>query len=197
MLGVSQEDGQPAERAWPAWLTLPGDQDLADGRHWHFFFAWLFVLNGAIYLAWSFATRHVQRDLTPSRAELRHVGRSILHHLRLQYPRGEAAKRYDVLQKLAYLPVVLVLLPMMVLTGLTMSPGVDAAAPWLLELFGGRQSARSLHFITASLLVAFTLVHVSQVVLAGAFNEMRSMITGRFEVPPDRAPPSTEAAREP
>ena len=92
--------------------------------------------------------------------ELKHVGSSISEHLRLHFPKGEEAKRYNVLQKLAYLVVVLVLLPLMLLTGLAMSPGMDAGYPILLDMFGGRQSARTIHFIAASLIVPFVLVHV-------------------------------------
>ena len=90
------------------------------------------------------------------------------------------------LQKLAYLAVIFVLLPLMVLTGLTMSPGVDAAWPWLLDVFGGRQSARTIHFITASLLVAFTLVHLVMVLVSGVWNNLRSMITGRYAIQSER-----------
>jgi thiosulfate reductase cytochrome b subunit len=100
----------------------------------------------------------------------------------LQAPRGAADRRYNVLQKLAYLTVVFLLLPVMLLSGLTMSPAVTAALPVLLDLFGGRQSARTIHFLVANLLVLFVLVHVAQVLLAGAFNRMRSMITGRYAV---------------
>jgi len=82
--------------------------------------------------------------------------------------------------------VIVLLLPTMVLTGLTMSPGVDAALPWLTVLFGGRQSARALHFITANLIVLFVIVHVVEVFLAGAWNEIRSMITGRYVVPMEK-----------
>jgi thiosulfate reductase cytochrome b subunit len=101
----------------------------------------------------------------------------------LKLPKGEAARNYNTLQKLAYLGVLGVLLPVMILAGLTMSPAMDAAWPWLLDLFGGRQSARSIHFITAFLLVLFVVVHLAMVVLAGPFNEIRSMITGRYRLP--------------
>jgi thiosulfate reductase cytochrome b subunit len=90
------------------------------------------------------------------------------------------------LQKLSYISVVFVALPLMIATGLTMSPGMNAAWPWLLDVFGGRQSARSIHFITASALVAFFLVHIAMVLLAGPVNEVRSMITGWFRLPPER-----------
>jgi thiosulfate reductase cytochrome b subunit len=106
----------------------------------------------------------------------------VLDHLRLKHPTGEAAKRYNVLQRLAYLGLILAVCGM-VATGLTLSPGIDAFCPWLLDLFGGRQSARTLHFIFASLIVAFIVVHLVEVVLAGPLNEVRSMITGRYAVP--------------
>jgi thiosulfate reductase cytochrome b subunit len=173
-------------RGIPHWATIPSWQDLAAGRRWHFFFAWLLVINSAVYLLASFFSGHVRRELVPSRAEIspRHIGGDFLDHLRLKFPVGEVAKRYNVLQKLAYLGVIFVLAPMMLGTGLTMSPGLDSAFPWLLDLFGGRQSARTLHFLTASVIVLFILVHLSMVILAGPVNELRSMITGRFVVPP-------------
>jgi len=171
-----------ALRPWPDWLTIPGYMDLADARHWHFFFAWILVINGALYLAWSFASRHVQRDLWPTAADLRAIPRSIVDHIRLKHPTGEAAKRYNVLQRLAYVGLLLLLIGMVV-TGLCMSPGFDAFAPWLVVVLGGRQSARTLHFLFASAIVLFIAVHLIEVVLAGAFNEVRSMITGRYAVP--------------
>jgi thiosulfate reductase cytochrome b subunit len=179
-------DGDPAllTMHFPAWLTLPSYQDLAAGRRWHFFFAWGFAINGFVYLACSLASGHVRRDLVPRRAELtpRHLWREIVDHARLRFPKGAAARRYNVLQKLSYAGVALVLLPLMVLSGLTMSPGMNAAAPFLLDLFGGRQSARTVHFITASLVVLFVLVHLAMVLLSGVWNNLRSMITGRYAI---------------
>ena len=91
-----------------------------------------------------------------------------------------------MLQKLAYGAVLLVLLPGIVLTGLAMSPGIDAAVPLLVDLLGGRQSARSLHFLCAGGLVAFFAVHIAMVLLAGPVNEVRSMLTGWYRLPPER-----------
>lgn len=182
----TDRDGFPSGRAFPYWLTIPGYQSLAEARRWHFFFAWLFALNGLAYLIYGFAARHFQYDLAPTRYDLKHIGRSVLDHLKLKHPRGEAAKRYNVLQKLTYIAVIFILLPLMIVTGLSMSPGVDSAAPWLPDLFGGRQSARTIHFITASLIVLFILVHLIEVLLSGVFNELRSMITGWFAVKPDK-----------
>ncbi|MEO8926057.1 MAG: cytochrome b/b6 domain-containing protein [Caulobacteraceae bacterium] len=185
LLGVSRgADGSPTRRGFPKWATLPSDQDLATGRRWHFFLAWVFVINGLIYLAFGLFNRHFRRDLAPTGEQLkpRSILRDIVDHIRLKHPVGEDAKRYNVLQKLTYLAVIFVILPLMVATGLTMSPGIDAAAPWLLSLFGGRPSARSIHFITANLIVLFVIVHVVEVFIAGVFNEVRSMITGRYTI---------------
>jgi thiosulfate reductase cytochrome b subunit len=174
--------------AFPAWITLPGFQDLAGGRSWHFFFAWLFVLNGLVYLSYAFGSGRMSRVLAPDREQLRHIGRSLADHLRLRFPHGEAARRYNVLQKLSYLVVLFGLLPLMLLTGLTMSPGMDARLHWLTALFGGRQSARSVHFFTASALLAFFLIHILAVLAAGPLNEMRSIVTGWFVIKPEKRP---------
>ena len=181
-LGWSKTAGAYDARGWPDWLTIPGNQDLADARHWHFFFAWVLSINGLAYLVWSLARRHVQRDLWPSIADLRSIPRSVWDHVRLKHPTGEAAKRYNVLQRLAYLGLILLVFGM-IFTGLSMSPGFNAFAPWMTGLLGGRQSARSIHFICAALIVGFIAVHLVEVVLAGPINEVRSMITGRYVVP--------------
>jgi len=186
VLGVSQDKrGAASVRAFPRWATIPGFQDLASGRRWHFFFAWILVVNSFIYLLVGLFSRHVQRDLLPVRHELSltHFLQEIWDHVRLRFPRGEAARRYNLLQKLSYLSVIFILGPVMLATGLTMSPGMDAAAPWLLDVFGGRQSARTLHFIAAMLITLFIVVHLTMVVLAGPINEIRSMITGRYALP--------------
>ena len=184
VLGVSELNGTQMRRAFPAWLTLPSYQDLAAGRRWHFFFAWAFVINGLVYLGYSLISGHLRRDLLPNRHQLglRHLWQEIIDHARLRFPSGDAARRYNALQKLTYIAVIVVLLPVMVLTGLSMSPGMNAAVPELLDLFGGRQSARTLHFITATLLVVFVIVHVAMVILSGPWNNLRSMITGRYAI---------------
>ncbi|RDJ19663.1 hypothetical protein DWF00_19800 [Bosea caraganae] len=184
VLGVSSFEGAPAARAFPAWATIPSFQDLAAGRRWHFFFAWLFVINGIVYLACSFLSGHFRRDLTLTRHQLsvRHLWHEVVDHARLRFPEGDEARHYNALQKLTYLIVIVVLLPLMLITGLTMSPGIDAAFPWLVDVFGGRQTARTIHFITASLLVLFVVVHVVMVILSGTWNNMRSMITGRYAI---------------
>jgi thiosulfate reductase cytochrome b subunit len=187
VFGVSNSHGGQVVQGFPGWLTVPSWRDLATGRRWHFFLAWAFVANGLVYLGVGILNGHIRRDLAPNRDQLppRHILQNIWDHVRLRHPTGEAAKRYNILQKLTYLIVIFVLLPLMVATGLTMSPGMDAVAPWLPTLFGGRQSARTIHFICANLIVLFVLVHVVEVFLAGVVNEIGSMITGRYAVPED------------
>jgi thiosulfate reductase cytochrome b subunit len=184
VLGLSGPPDNRQQRGFPAWITLPGYQDLATGRRWHFFFAWMLVINGIVYLASGFLRGHFWRDLLPSREQFRHIGRSIVEHLRLRFPRGEEAKHYNVLQKLSYLIVVFIVLPLLIIAGLTMSPGIDAAFPWLTSVFGGRQSARTVHFLAAFTLVAFVAVHVLMVLISGLWNNMRSMITGWYTIKP-------------
>ena len=174
--------GKPVRAVAPSWAMIPGSRSLAAGRRWHFFFAWAWVINGACYLAWSLASSHLQRDLAMRRRDWRAVPRSIADHLRLRHPQGEDALRYNPLQKLAYLGVIFVLTPLIVLTGLSMSPQLDSLMGGFIELVGGRQSARTLHFAAMALFVLFALVHVLMVFYAGFANEMRSMITGRFRV---------------
>jgi thiosulfate reductase cytochrome b subunit len=167
---------------FPSWAIIPSYHDLGSGRVWHFFFAWVFVINGAVYLIAGLISRHLRRDLLPTRAELRNIGGAVLEHIRLHFPKGEEARRYNVLQQLTYLAVIFGLLPLVIATGLCMSPQMNAAMPWLPELFGGRQSARTLHFVAAGGLVLFVVVHVAMVVLSGFWNNMRSMITGRYAI---------------
>lgn len=181
--GFLGSSGAGEARGFPAWLTLPSaNHYLAPARRWHFFFAWLFVLNGLVYLVSGLVSGHLKRDLAPTRGDLRHIGADILDHLRLRFPKGEEARRYNVLQKLAYVGMIVFVLPLIVLTGMTMSPGLNAAFPFLLDLFGGRQSARSLHFIAMGLIVLFILVHVGMVLLTGPLNQLRGMITGKYAI---------------
>jgi thiosulfate reductase cytochrome b subunit len=174
---------------FPAWLTLPASYNLAMSRHWHLAAAPLFAFALLAYMVWSLANRHVGRDLAFRGGELSlaNIGRDIMDHARLRFPTGAKALRYSLLQKASYIGVIFLLLPLLILTGLTLSPGMNAAWPWLVNLFGGRQSARSIHFIAAWTLAAFVLVHLAMVLLAGPWNELRSMVTGRYRPPPERA----------
>jgi thiosulfate reductase cytochrome b subunit len=185
VLGLSRvgDEKTSTARAFPSWATIPGPQWLSMGRHWHFFFAWLFVINGVCYVLYAIFSGHLSRDLLPTRAEWRNIGRSIVDHVLFRHPAGEAAKRYNVLQNLAYLVVIFGLLPLVILAGMAMSPRLDAVIPGWIELLGGRQSARTLHFLAASGLLLFVLVHLFEVLISGAFNQIRSMITGYYTVP--------------
>jgi thiosulfate reductase cytochrome b subunit len=184
VLGVSADaNGRPGVRGFPAWITVPGVQWLSMARRWHFFFAWLLVINGVSYLLYSLASRHLRRDLTPTRRDWRSFGQSIKDHLHFRHPYGDEAKRYNILQKLAYLIVIFGLFPLLIAAGLAMSPGLNALLPGWIDIFGGRQSARTVHFIVAWLLVAFVFIHVFEVMVSGLWNNMRSMITGRYRVP--------------
>jgi Ni/Fe-hydrogenase b-type cytochrome subunit len=184
-LEIAETDGV----AIPGWLTLPSTYNLADARMWHLAFAWVLAFGLLIHLVWSLLNRHIERDLHITAEEWRakHILGDVKRHLRLRFPTGAAALKYNILQKLAYCGVLFALLPLVILTGLAMSPGMDAAWPLLIDLFGGRQSARSLHFIAMAGLVAFVVVHIVMVVLAGPFNEVRAMITGRYRLPEESA----------
>ena len=185
VLGLSDAGGQVTARAFPTWATIPGPQWLAMGRRWHFFFAWVFFVNGALYTLYSIVTRHLSHDLLPTRDDWRSLGHSILDHLLLRHPTGEAARSYNVLQKLTYLLVMFGLLPLITLMGLGMSPRLDSLWPGWVAVFGGRQAVRTLHFVIAWTIVLFVLVHVFEVIIGGIWNNLRSMITGRYEVRTD------------
>ena len=181
VLGLSNAGGRATERAFPSWVTLPSNRDLETGRHWHFLMAWLLVVNGALYLLYGLISRHFARDIVPDRAELAHTGQAIVDHVKLRFPHGENARRYNVLQKLTYFLVIFVALPLIVLAGWAMSPGLDAVFPFLTPVLGGRQTARTIHFVVAWGLVLFFVVHIAMVLLTGVFNNMRAMITGWFD----------------
>ena len=178
--------GETGANGAPAWLDLPLPVNLEQtnwGRNLHFLAAWVFVINGAIYLLGSLLSGHLYRRLLPDGDQLRpaNLAADVRRHLRLWGDPAETAgaTRYNALQKFAYLGVILVLIPVMLLSGLTMSPGVTTAFPELFTLFGGRHSARTIHFLSACLLILFLLIHVWQVLANGPLNLMRSMITGR------------------
>jgi thiosulfate reductase cytochrome b subunit len=187
VLGVSQNpDGGARAIAYPGWATIPAQRNLAAARTIHFFFAWVLIINAFVWLGYSLISGHIRRDLLPKTGELSvsNISHDIVQHAKLKFPKGEDAKRYHILQKLAYGGVIFVLIPLVIFTGMGMSPGANAYWPWILDLFGGRASARSLHWIAANLILAFLIVHLLMVLLAGPFNEIRSMITGTFRVEP-------------
>lgn len=176
------DDGQGGEtaRAFPGWLTIPGYQALADGRRWHFFFAWLLVLGGIAYVVAGFRRKDLQA-LVLRRADLPKLLPMQLYYLRLRKeppPYG----RYNPLQKAAYTTVLFVLTPLIVITGLALSPGIDAIAGPLTSVLGGRQFARLWHFLIMVLLLGFVGIHLVMVVSTGFVNNMRSMLTGMYRL---------------
>ncbi len=176
---VADANGDFQPQTFPGWMTIPSYRDLATGRVVHFFFAWALVGTLLVWLLASLVNRHLTRDILPHGRDLAALPRDIADHARL---RLHHQRRYGPLQKLSYFLILFVVLPLMVATGLTMSPGINAYAPWMLDLFGGRQTARTLHFGLMLLLVAFVVVHVAMVFLAGPINELRSMITGWMRI---------------
>jgi thiosulfate reductase cytochrome b subunit len=191
VLGRSGPAAQPQYVAFPGWATIPSYHDLATGRVIHFFFAWLLVGTLIAWLIASIVNGHF-RDLVPTLADIRRLPRDIADHARLKF---HHTKEYNTLQKLTYAIVLFVFFPLMILTGLAMSPGGDALLPWLPELLGGRQTARTIHFLVMSLLVAFFVIHIVMILAAGPINELRSIITGWYRAdPPAEGPASKQGA---
>lgn len=167
--------------AFPSWATIPSRYDLAAGRRWHFFFAWLMAGGLAAYMIGSLANGHIRRRLHLSRTEWypRSIWRDMRDHLSLSMRHRAELQHYNILQKFAYIGVIFLALPVMIATGLAMAPGMDASAPWLVDLFGGRQSARSVHFITAFSLLAFFLIHMAMLLVSRPLARLRTMVRGR------------------
>ena len=149
------------------------------GRNYHFTFAWVFLINGLVYVGWNLYSRHFRNRMLPARSELTvgNVLTDLRDHLRWRSHRSTSS--YGTLQKTTYLILIFVFVPLMILTGLAQSPGFTAAMPALLDLFGGRQTARTLHTIGTVVLVLFVVVHVFEVAAAGLVSRVRSMITGK------------------
>ena len=165
-------------------LPVPFVRDMpirGPGRYLHFLSAWVCVLAGLSYVLFGFISGHFRRDLMPSKDTVRitHIFQVVSNHLKLRRPTQEDALTYNVLQRLAYLAVVFVVLPSIVWTGLAMSPAITSVMPWLATILGGQQSARTIHFFLAFLLVLFFIVHIAMVSLAGFTGRVRAMITGR------------------
>ena len=154
-------------------------------RYLHFQSAWLLVLTGAVYLAVGFFRGHFRHELLPTRSDLsaKQLMASISEHLRFQRPKAADAWSYNVLQRLAYLLIIFVGFPLIIWTGLAMSPSFVSAFPAAVYVLGGQQSARTLHFLLTGALVLFLLVHVLMVILAGFRSRVRAMISGRGAEP--------------
>lgn len=174
-------NGVEQTRAFPYWATIPSNYNLALARRWHLAFSLIFAFGLLAFLIASLANRHVQKDLRLCRRDLSPavLKHDVIEHLKLRFHDPADPAAFNVLQKLSYVAVIFILIPLLILTGLTMSPGMNAAWPWLLDIFGGRQSARSIHFIAAALILAFIVVHLLLVLLAGPVDGVRGMITGR------------------
>jgi thiosulfate reductase cytochrome b subunit len=150
-------------------------------RYLHFQAAWIAVLTGLLYLVFGFLTGHFRKNLLPAKADLswRELSAAIATHLRFERPDQAGAESYNVLQRSTYLFVIFVLFPLVIWTGLAMSPAFVSAVPASVTLLGGRQSARTLHFLVSLVLLLFLVVHVAMLCLAGFRSRMRAMITGR------------------
>jgi thiosulfate reductase cytochrome b subunit len=170
--------GAQAARAFPGWMTIPGPQDLAGGRLWHFFFAWMLVLAMFVYLV-SAVARGSLGELLLRPSDLPKLWPMQAYYLRLR-PDPPPHGTYNPLQKATYTLVLFGLFPLVVLTGMALSPGIDAAWPWLTAAFGGRQFARLWHFVFMGILVAYTFGHLLLVATTGAWNNLRSMVTGWY-----------------
>lgn len=185
------EYGANFDAAWlelprfPGWLTIPETYNLALARRWHLLFALVLGFGLLAYMIASLINRHFRRDLHIRRGEvtMAHLAEDVRDHLAFRFHDEDDPGRYNTLQKLSYVAVVFVLLPIAIFSGIALSPGLNAAWPWMLDLFGGRQSARSVHFLAMAAIAAFTVVHLALVILAGPVNEVRSMITGWWRVP--------------
>ena len=176
--------GFEASQAWlmvprfPDWMTIPGYYSLAVARDWHILMAWPFALGLLFMWIAMMVNRHFKRDIVTKRREWRPsaIWRDVVEHLKLNFDHHEG--KYNFLQKLPYGLVLGVFLPMMIFTGISISPGMEPTFGWLVDLLGGRQSARSLHFIFAFAIAGFFIVHVLLVILSGPIRQMRDMITG-------------------
>jgi thiosulfate reductase cytochrome b subunit len=182
-------------------LHIPSSRDtvptgygyvLPDQNGWsralHFQAAWVAVITGLVYFIASFLNGHLRKNLIPAPPDRSwHAFFSVItRYLRRGPPSAAEAHSYNVLQRTSYLGVIFILFPLVILTGLALSPAFNAAFPFVVDAFGGRQSARTLHFFITIFLVLFLVVHVTMIFLAGFIPRMRAMITGRASLPPER-----------
>ncbi len=153
-------------------------------RYLHFQAAWLAVITGLLYVISGFFTGHFGKNLLPGGADVswRAFSGAIRDHLRFKRPSAEEAWSYNLLQRLTYLFVIFVLFPLVIWTGLAMSPAIASVFPGAVSVLGGQQSARTIHFFVSVFLLLFLLVHIVMIFLAGFINRMRAMITGRTDL---------------
>jgi len=175
--------GETGAVGTPSLLGLPIPFKLGHsgwGRYLHFLSAWVCILTGLLYALSGLFSQHFRKHLLPAKADLAwdNIFRVVSNHLHVKRPTEEESPRYNVLQRLAYLAVVFVLFPLIILTGLAMSPAITSVVPALVNVFAGQQSARTVHFFVATFLVLFVLIHIAMVCLAGFTTSVRAMITG-------------------
>jgi len=176
--------GETGSFGSPALIELPLPLNLNQsgwGRSLHFLSAWVCVLNGAVYVFCGWMSHHFKTNMVPDREDIAfgRILKKLSEAWHWKKPKEEESSQYNVIQRITYLGVVFMLFPLMIVTGLAMSPGVTAAVPLIVEAFGGHQSARTIHFFVTNLLVAFFIIHLAMVSLAGFWIRTRAMITGR------------------
>ena len=176
--GSQPNEAWTAVMRFPDWATIPQRYDLAEARDWHVLFSWPFAIGLLVFWIAMLIGGHFWRDLRTRRSEWTPsaIWADIVKHAKLDFSHDGA--KYSFLQKLSYGIVLGVLLPVMTFTGLAISPGFEPAAPWMIDMFGGRQSARSIHFLAAWALFGFFVIHVLLVLLSEPVRQMRDMITG-------------------
>jgi Ni/Fe-hydrogenase b-type cytochrome subunit len=180
--------GANFDHAWlelprfPGWATIPSHYSLAGARHWHLFFALVLGFGLLAYVMIGLINRHIQRDLRIRRRDLAPAAlwTDLKAHLALRFHDPHDPLAYNIFQKMTYAGVIFVLIPLLIVSGLAISPGMW---PWLADLFGGRQSARSVHFLAMAGMTLFVVVHLTLVILAGPINEVRAMLTGWWRAP--------------
>lgn len=181
VLGLSGPEGRMKPIAFPSWATITSYYDLGTARVVHFFFAWILGVTMIAWLLASLRNGHLRRDLIIRGNDIRDLPRDIVNHIKLKF---HHTREYNTLQKIAYGSVLFVMLPLMILTGFAMSPSMNAVIPFLTDAFGGRQTARTIHFVVMVLLFGFFIVHMLMIVAAGPINELRSIITGWYRTDP-------------
>ena len=175
--GFSPAEAWTSVVRFPGWATIPGYYSLAEARGWHILMAWPFALGLLFIWVAMLANKHFWRDIRTTRREWKPaaIRQDIVDHLRFDFAHGGG---YNFLQKLSYGVVLGIFLPLMVITGMAISPGIEPSMPWLVDILGGRQSARSIHFITAWAIAGFFVIHVLLVLVTGPLRQIRDMITG-------------------
>jgi thiosulfate reductase cytochrome b subunit len=166
-------------------------------RYLHFEMAWVLVLTGLLYVAVSLLNGHFRKDILPEPGQrsLGAIFNRLKAYLHRSQPNPAEARSYNVLQRWAYIAVLFILFPLILWTGLALSPSFNAAFPWAVNILGGRQSARTLHFFTTWAIVLFVLIHVTMVALSGFLSRTAPMITGRVYVPASDTPDPEEEVR--